>query len=238
MITEQPNVDTPDLEGAGGNQPPVSQAQGKSIAGQPQSSQELLELRKIVERQEKELRGLQSRQDKEKNETQRFMDEIKAHVASGKSLDEAEKIVYADREAAEDKALLRRIAQKLELDNSSPSVAGNNAQATDEAAQVFTKYKVDMNDPGAVDFLSLKGAELKAAVADYAFTKSQQPTLDSSAATSLGSSPAPKAGMEAETQKYIKEMLAAQGNKILGKSIKEKYRKAGVPVDNVQFTVR
>ncbi len=238
MTTEQPNVDTPDLEGAGGNQPPVSQAQGKSIAGQPQSSQELLELKQNYARLEKELRGLQSVTDTNKNEVQRFMDDIKAQVAKGKSIDEAEKIVYADREAAEDKALLRKIAQKLELDNSSPSVAGNNAHATDEVARIFNKFGVDMNDPAAVPFLSLKGAELVEKVAEYKIQKSQQPTLDSSAATSLGSSPAPKAGMEAETQKYIKEMLAAQGNKILGKSIKEKYRKAGVPVDNVQFTVR
>lgn len=235
MTTETPNVDTPSLDGAGENQTPVSQAQGKSIAGQPQSSQELLELKQGYARLEKELRGLQSVTDTNKNEVQRFMDDIKAQVAKGKSIDEAEKIVYADREAAEDKALLRRIAQKLELDNSSPSVAGNNAHATDEAAQVFTKYKVDMNDPGAVDFLSLKGAELKAAVADYAFTKSQQPPLDSSAATSLGSSPAPKVGVEGLTQKYQEDMKKARGNISLLKSIKETARKNGVPVDSITF---
>lgn len=236
MTTETPNVETPSLDGAGENQTPVSQAQGKSIAGQPQSSQELLELKQGYARLEKELRGLQSVTDINKNEVQRFMDDIKAQVAKGKSIDEAEKIVYADREAAEDKALLRRIAQKLELDNSSPSVVGTNAHTTDEAAQVFTKYKVDMNDPGAVDFLSLKGAELKAAVADYAFTKSNQPALDSSAATSLGSSPAPKVGVEGLTQEYKNKMRAARGNKSEIISLKNEYQKKGVDVHNVDFT--
>jgi hypothetical protein len=196
MTIENPEVDAPNLEGAAGNQPAVSQGQGSSIEGKPQTSQEFLELKKIVDRQEKELRGLQSRQDKEKTETQRFLDEIKAQVAKGKTIEEAEQIVNADRKAAEKDDLLFKIAQKLGLDESSPSVTGNNATATDDVAQVFTKYKVDPNDPAAVGFLSLKGAELKAAVADYAFTKSQTPTLDSSAAGSIQSSPASKVNQQ------------------------------------------
>lgn len=235
MNTEQPNVETPSLEGAGGNQPPVSQTQGNSIAGQPQSSQELLELKKIIEQQGKELRGLQSRQDKEKNETQRFLDEIKAHVANGKTIDEAEQIVNATRKDAEKDQLLYKIAAKLGLDESSPTATGTSANVTDDVTRIFKKFDVDMNDPAAVPLLSLKGADLVEKVAELALSKTKQPTLDSSAATSLGSSPAPKAGVDVLTEKYQKDMLAARGNKSLLKSIRETARKNGVPVDTIVF---
>src|SRR5688572_33147927 len=140
MNTENPNVESETLEGAGNDQSPVSQSKGKSIDGTPLSSQELLEIRRELELTRKELKGLQSRTDKDKNETQRFMDEIKTHVAKGKTLDEAEKIVYADREAKQKDDLLIKIAQKVGvLDNSPQDIAGNNSNAADEVAEVDRK---------------------------------------------------------------------------------------------------
>jgi hypothetical protein len=236
-MTENPNVDNLDLEGAGGNQPPVSQDKGNSIAGAPQSSQEFLALAKKLELVESNLKGLQSRQDKGQNETQRFMEEIKAHVAKGLSLDEAQEAVSADREKAVKDQLLYKIAAKLGLDDSLPNTAGNSENATDEVAKVLREYEVNENDPMAVKFIALKGAELKAAVADYAFKKSKVQPLDSSAASSMQGGAVAKESVQREAQKYIDEVLAARGNKSLIKGIKDKYRKAGVPVDSVNFSV-
>jgi hypothetical protein len=198
-MTDTSNVDDPNPDGAGDNQSPVSPEKGNSIVGAPQSSQEFLELKKGYARLESELKGLQSRQDKDKNEVQRFMEDVKAHVAKGLTLDEAEQAVVADRKASEKEELLYKIAQKVGvLDNSPQNVAGNNSNAADEAAKVFAKYGVDPNDPVAIGFTSLKGAELKAAVADYAFEKSKQPSLDSSAATSIQGSGGSAGKMTAE----------------------------------------
>jgi len=185
-----PNVENPNLEGAEGNQPAVSPEQGKSIAGQPQSSHELLELKKGYDRLEKELKGLQSRQDKSTNEVQRFMEEVKGQMAKGLSLDEAEQAVHANRKAAEKDELLYQIATKLGIGNSPQSVTGNNRNTADEVAGVFSEYNVDPNDPEAVPLLELRGTDLVKAVSKLAIKRAKQSTPDSSEAPSIGGSAA------------------------------------------------
>lgn len=181
-----PNVENPNLEGAEGNQPAVSPEQGKSIAGQPQSSHEFLELKKGYDRLEKELKGLQSRQDKSTNEVQRFMEEVKGQMAKGLSLDEAEQAVHANRKAAEKDELLNQIAAKLGIGNSPQSVTGNNRNTADEVASVFGEYNVDPNDPEAVPLLELQGTDLVKAVSKLAIKRAKQSTPDSSEAPSIG----------------------------------------------------
>ena len=230
-----PNVENPNLEGAEGNQPPVSPEQGKSIDGKPQSSQELLELKQGYARLEKELKGLQSRQDKSTNEVQRFMEDVKSQMAKGLSLDEAEQAVHANRKAAEKDELLYQIATKLGIGNSPQSVTGNSLKAADEAVSVFSEYNVDPNDPEAIPFLELRGADLVKAVSKLAIKRAKQSTPDSSEAPSLSSGAPKPPGLSGLTQQYQSDMIAARGKPSLLKDIKEKARKAGVPVDSIAF---
>lgn len=233
----QPNVEDPNLEGAGGDQPPVSPEQGKSIAGAPNSSQEFLELKQGYVRLERELKGLQSRQDKDKNEVQRFMEDVKAHVAKGLSLDEAEQAVNQSRKAEAKDDLLYRIAQKVGvLDGSPQTVAGNGRKAADEVADVFAEYNVDPNDPDAAPLLELQGADLIKGVSKLALKRAKPNVPDSSEATAVsGSQPKPP-GIEAATRQYQEDMLKNRGNRSALKAIKEKAIKAGVPVDTIVFT--
>ncbi len=230
-----PNVETPNLDGAEGNQPAVSPKQGESIDGKPQSSQEFLELKQGYARLEKELKGLQSRQDKSTNEVQRFMEDVKGQMAKGLSLDEAEKAVHADRKAAEKDALLSQIAAKLGIGNSPQNATGTSANAADEAVSVFSEYNVDPNDPEAIPLLELSGTDLVKAVSKLAIKRAKQSTPDSSEAPSLSSGAPKPAGIEGLTNQYQKDMLAARGKPSLLKDIKEKARKAGVPVDSIAF---
>ena len=180
-----PNVENPNLEGAEGNQPAVSPEQGKSIAGQPQNSQEFLELKKGYDRLEKELKGLQSRQDKSTNEVQRFMEDVKSQMAKGLSLDEAEQAVHANRKAAEKDELLYQIATKLGIGNSPQTATGTSTNAADEVASVFSEYSVNPNDPEAIPLLELRGTDLVKAVSKLAIKRAKQSTPDSSEAPSL-----------------------------------------------------
>lgn len=154
-MTTNTNVGNQTPDGAGENtNSPVSPENGQPIAGTPQGSQELLELRKGYERLEKELRGLQSRQDVEKNDVQRFMAEVKQQMAKGKSLEEAEAAVTESRKAQEKDDLLFKIAQKVGvLGDVSQTAAGNGGNVTDEAAQVISELKLDANAPEVLSIL-------------------------------------------------------------------------------------
>lgn len=239
-MTENPNVDGPDLEGAGSDQTPVSQKKDGSIAGAPQSSQELLELRQNQIRLEKELKGLQSRQDKNQNEVQRFMEEVKGHVAKGKTLEEAEQLVHQSREAEKKDQLLYQIAERLGVGNSSQTpVAGNNSDATDEAARVLADLELNPNDPEVTALFALKGVEFAKEAGKLAVRKAKQSPPDPSEATALqGGSPAPKPGVVQATEEYKKEMLSAprgRSGDAQRALAKEKARKAGVPVESITF---
>lgn len=236
-MTEATNVDSTNLEGAGENQSSVSQEQVRSIAGAPSTSQEFLQLKKELELYRSELKGLQSRQDKEKNEVQRFMEDVKAQMAKGKTLEEAEQAVHENRKVVEKDELLYKIAQKVGvLGNSPQNVAGNGSNAADETAKVFEEYNVDPNDPEAAPLLALKGVELIKAVSKLALKRAKPSAVDSSEASALRTEPSPPASVEAATQKYKEDMLKARGNRALLADIKAKARKNGVPVDSVDFT--
>lgn len=230
-----PNVDTPNLEGAEGNQPAVSPEQGKSIAGTPSNSQEFLELKQGYARLEKELKGLQSRQDKSTNEVQRFMEDVKAQVAKGLSLDEAEQVVHESRKANAKDDLLNQIAARLGIGNSPQNVTGNNNNAADETVTVFSEYGINPNDPDATPLLGLQGTDLVRAVSKLAIKRAKTQSPDSSEATSLQSEVPKPPGIEGLTSQYQKDMLAARGKPSLLKDIKENARKAGVPVDSIAF---
>jgi hypothetical protein len=235
----QPNVENPNLEGAGGNQPPVSPEQGKSIAGQPDSSQELLLLKQNQARLEAELKGLQGRQDKATNETQRFMDEIRSNMAKGMSLDDAERAVNQSRETKAKDDLITKMAQKLGvLDESPQNNTGTVGNVADVVA-VISEYGLDLSDP--VVKVAFEGKQLSKQEAELLAgrllrDKSKLPTPTDAQAPSQTGTPIAPANVEALTEQYQKEAMAARGNPKLLKSLKDEARKKGVPVDQVVFT--
>ena len=169
--------------------PPVS----KPIEGAPQQSQELLEIKKQLELTRSELKGLQSRQDKEQNEVQRFMGEVKKRMAKGMSLEEAEQAVVADSQAAAEKDLLHKIAQKVGvLDSpSTPAPTGNGRGQTIDAASTLSMYGLNGNDPDVAAALASEKDVEKAAL-KVVFNRSKQPTPDASASTSVTGTPPPQ----------------------------------------------
>lgn len=235
-MTEATNVDATNLEGAGENQSPVSQEQAKSIAGAPSNSQEFLQLKKELELTRAEMKGLQSRQDKEKNEVQRFMEDVKAQMAKGKSLEEAEQAVHESRKATEKDELLYKIAQKVGvLDGSPQNVAGNGSNAADEVANVFAEYGVPLNDPEAASLMDKRGVDLVKGVSKLAL-KRKTVTSDPSEAPAIGGNAPRPAGVESLTKQYQEDMLKNRGNRAALAQIKEQARKNGVPVDSIVFT--
>jgi len=81
---------------------------------------------------------------------------------------------------------VRSIKDQLsKLGSVQTQVSGKDEGLADDVAKVFADYEVDPNTPETTKFLSLKGSELKAAVADYAFRKTKHTPADSSEASSL-----------------------------------------------------
>lgn len=231
MTTNNPNVGDPNPAGAGGNQPPVSPEQGQSIAGVPQGSQEVLELRKSYERLERELKGLQSRQDKGQNEVQSFMAEVKQQMAKGKSLEEAEAAVNESREAQAKSDLLLKMARKLGVldDVSQTSPAGNGGPVTSTAAKaVINELQLDGNAPEVVSILA-KGLDPDRQELELRrFAARPRSTPDAASASTFTASPAPATNKAAEIERgYLEELATVpRGNTHKVSMVKAKWRKA------------
>ena len=236
-MTDELEVGNP--SGAAVTNQPVSST--KPIDGTPQQSQEFLEIKKQLELTRKELQGLQGRQDKEQNEVQRFMGEVKKRMAAGQSLEEAEKSIVAEQKNAEREELIFKIAQKVGvLDTPAQSPAGNGTQVPSEKAMTLQSYGLNENDPDVAENLSgknLTGLELKLAAAEIALKRKNQPTPDVSASpAAVGNPPAPK-DLKSMTEDYKKKIIAARGNKALGKQIQDEFRKQGGDPGSVGFNL-
>ena len=133
------------------------------------------------------------------------MEDVKGQMAKGLSLDEAEQAVHANRNAAQKDDLLNQIAAKLGIGNSPQTATGTSANAADEAVSVFQEYSVDPNDPEAIPFLELRGADLVKAVSKLAIKRAKQSTPDSSEAPSITGN-APRAVNEDEKIKKLSEL--------------------------------
>lgn len=222
--------DTQEVDSGAGEStnPPVSQ----SIESAPKQSQEFLELKKALEQTQSELKGLQSRQDKETNEVQRFMGEIKKRVASGMSLDEAEKSVTADQKSAEKDALLYEIAKKVGVTGSPPAnSAGNgNPPATDKAS-LLAEYGLSENDPDVVSAL-LSEKDVEKAALKVAFKRSQKQSDPAAApATSASTHATDQSDLQAQYDKTIRNAKAkGKLTPMQVADIKAEYRRKGLDI--------
>lgn len=172
--------------GAGGaTNSPVSPKE--TIDGALNQSQVLLDIQKQLEQTRNELRGLQGRQDKETNEVQRFMGEVKKRMADGMSLDEAEKSITAEQQAAQKDDLLFKIARKVGVLDESPSTpAGNGSPMAVDAASTLQQYGLNANDPDVAQAIQGKSdLELKLATLEVAYKRATKPTPDVSASPAV-----------------------------------------------------
>jgi len=202
MSTDNTNVGDQTPAGAGENtNSPVSLGNGQPIAGAPQGSQDVLELKKSIELLGKELKGLQSRQDKGQNEVQSFMADVKKQMASGKSLEEAEAAVNASREAQAKDDLILKMARKLGVldEVSQTPAAGNGGAVTNDAAKaVIAELKLDAN---SVDVISILGKGYDADKQELELRRlatRPQPQPSPAESASLQSRPAPSGMTEAD----------------------------------------
>ncbi len=181
-------------QGAGGaTNSPVSPA--KTIEGAPDQSQVLQKLQKDLELTRRELQGLQGRQDKETNEVQRAMGELKKRLDSGMSFDEAQKSIAADNEVAAEKAMIRRIAQKLDVLDESPSnTTGNSVPVANDKASTLQQYNLDANDPDVAEAIRGKNdpTEVRLAALEVALKRATKPTPDASASPAVQGRPSPQ----------------------------------------------
>lgn len=172
---------------AGSPNSAVSEGKDVQRTSTPDASKQLEQLDSVIAKAVE--KALQSQKDKRFSSIEKEISEFKPVLERVKSILTPEQLaqvnaIQKDAEFEELKQTVSRLTQ-----TGVPATGNQQNTATDEAQTIFKKYEVDMNDPAVVPFLSLKGAELKAAVADYAFAKSKQPSLDSSAATSIGGEP-------------------------------------------------
>lgn len=237
-MTENPNVES---QGAGGNQPPAS---GEAVAGKPDLSELVKVVRDVVSEELKpvkgEISGIYSRQDKDRNAFREFMDEYRKQKATGLSDVEAqnaaEQTLNAKAENAEEKRMLKEVYAKV-IGSSSPQAAGNGVSGAVDLAKAVAKYDLSESDPDVIEASRGKsGDALDASLANLALKRAKQNPPSVAAASALQSGVGGKSDdVAALTEKYQKDMLAARGNKLLLKSIKEEAKKKGVPVDTIVF---
>lgn len=238
-MTENQMVDNQEQNGADGlPSTSVSSGNGGSIGDAAQVSKLLkAEIAEALKPVISELRGVQGKADKTGHALQGFLDEYEKGKASGLSNADAAKaaddaIQGREREVHKD-ALLEQIASKLGL-----SSAGNGAPAQASISDVLKQFpELDPNDVEVVqNVLTQTDPEKAELAASRLLRKRANPNQPSpSASGTIVTTPAPPAGVEELTKKYQTDMKAAVGNKSLLKSIKEKARKDGVPVDSIAF---
>lgn len=207
-MTETDLVGNSTPEGAGENQPPVSQGEGKPIASTATQTQDFVS-KKEYDLLMKEVRGLQSRQDKSQTEQTRFMAELKEQLAKGLSIEEAEKAVNENQKAREKDELLIQIAQKVGVlpSVSQTQTTGNSATETVDVAKVVQEYGLDGNDPEVISSLLSKNfnspmeVELAAARILRNRVNPSTPSPVASTAVSSGSSVQPTNSTPALTAK-------------------------------------
>lgn len=233
-MAQNSNVGDPNLDGADGNQPDVSQGQEKPIAGKPQGSDELSDLRKELVLLRRELGGLQSRQDKGQNEVQRFMEEVKQHMKTnpGATLDEAEQAVTASRMAREKDDLLLRIAEKVGVlpSTSQAPAAGNGVNVTDGVAQVIGKAGLDANSAEVIELIQKYGnspLEFALGVGELKARMANKPQPSASASSTINANPSSRVDVDALAQEMAELYKNPSRNMARINEIGELLKKAG-----------
>jgi len=219
-----------------------SQSKGDSTgsfdAAKLQSTLEVLSRK--LEEVDARSRALQGEKDRGVNKATKEVEELKAKIAEYEKL----KSKGFDLDEAVDeidfKSTIRQIKDRLDgIIPASQQATGTSPVGVTEAAKsVFEKAKVDLNSPEAIALLREHGHDpIELAMHVGTLRAKLETTASPTSAPSISVGAPQPADVKALSDKYIKDMLAARGNKALAKQIKDEARQKGVPVDKVTFTV-
>jgi hypothetical protein len=206
-----------------------------------QASQAATDVAERIKRLEAMVETMQSNKDKgvnkaltEVGELRQTLGEVQKLIKKGYSEDEAFEAIEAKKADDEFRQAVLELSKSLK--SGSLPVQANGAQAKPSVIDV-TELGLDANDPEVLaNVLSQtdpKDAELAAL---RLLRKRGTTNFTPAAASPVSGQPSRPAGVEQLTEQYYNDMLAARGKPDLLKSIKDKARKAGVPVEQVVFS--
>jgi len=212
---------------------------GSSSAGQPQG-----EIEERLKRIEKMVSSFQSGKDravdkvsKDNTELRESLSALQSLMKKGLSEDEAFEELDNRKGDSEFRSAV------IELRNALTGGKPLPAQASEavDMASVITQYGLSYSDPIVVAELQGKSftnlTDAKAAILDVKAKKEGLPNPTQAQVPSQPATPAGAPDVKTLTEKYRQETLAARGKKEVAKAIKDKYRKMGVPVDGVTFSI-
>lgn len=215
-----------------GEQAPSTPA--PSPTGQPlEEAVKLLQSR--MENLEKAQHGLQKGTDKQiaqaKAEFSSSMEEIQRILELGKQGKEATEI---NRELA-----LDRLLKGQDAPSAQPRDTGSGGQDFD-VEPIIKALGFPENDVALGALKKAYGDDPRTLLTEAAKLRQAQASVPNPAPSNApplsGGNGESQVNIEQLTQKYSSEMIAARGNRQSLQEIKERYRKQGVPVDNVVFT--
>jgi len=227
------NLESNSTEGSAGSpNPAVSAAQNVSSTSTLDAQKLPDQLESLVSKAVE--KALQSQKDKRFSTIEKTLDGFKPVMEQVQALLTPEQLkefkqIQKDAEFEELKKAVFGGTQ------TSTQPSGTQKGTAEEAQAVFEEYSINPNDPEAIPLLGLQGTDLVKAVSKLAIKRAKQSTPDSSEAPSLSSGAPKPVGIGGLTEQYQKDMLTARGKPSLLKDIKEKARKAGVPVDSIAF---
>lgn len=242
------DMDSSLLEGNGGSpNAPASNGgvqRGSETVAIPKADWD--NLQKKIQRLEDDTRSNKDRAVKHTNERMdkfeqdygSVLERVTSLMSDGKTRAEALKIVKSEEDDAESKQAILEFAKAWKSGNLPvPSSPGSGNGIGGKVAAVVQEFELDENSPEIVDIYKQFGDtyEAERAVLRLAAKRQTQPSAGMS--TAVQGKPLKSDSVEKLTRDYQKEMIAARGNKALGRETKEKFRKAGVPVDSVEFSV-
>lgn len=199
---------TPASPNAGGSQ--GENVSGGSGAGQPQTDFEALSNQ--MREMQKQLRSLQGDKDRGIAQTKKEVDDLK------RKFTEIEKLKskgFSEDEAFEELEIrdaIRELRSQMKPNNSvQPSPAGNGNGLAVEKAETLKKYGLNENDPDVAKALSDVDSNnplaLENAALRVAFNRTQKPTPDASAASSVTNTPTQR---ETDTPTLINKLSEMQ----------------------------
>lgn len=186
-------------------------------------------------------KALQGDKDRAVTKTKADVDELKRKFAEVEKMKKSGLDEDAAFEEVSFREEVRAVRDQLsKLNPAQPQPAGNGEGKAVNAAEVIKKYALDGSDPEVIerifrqDFSSPQELELAALKIAYQRAKPNEP--NPAAALAQVGATAKTAGLDDLTKQYQNDMLAARGNRTQIIALKEKFKKLGVPVENVVFT--
>lgn len=212
---------TPESPNSGGSQ--AKNDSGGSSAGQPQTDVEALV--KQVGEMQKQLRSLQGDKDRGVAQTKKEIDDLK------RKFTEIEKLKskgFSEDEAFEELELrdaIRELRSQIKPNNQvQSSPAGNGNGLAVDKAETLKKYGLNENDPDVAKALSDVDSgnplALENAALRVAFNRTQKPTPDASAASSV-SAAVVRDGEDSRVTKLNKLMESPVANAVEIRKLKK-----------------